>query len=226
VAYTRLTVSDTGQGMDQETQRRAFEPFFTTKQRGKGTGLGLASVYGVIRAAGGRVSLHSEPGTGTTVKVFLPAVPARDGSVPEDSVPAAAPEPAHILAVEDEDEVAELLQLLLESAGMTVTVVTEPTQALARFHHGDRVDLLITDVIMPQMTGPELVDVLHAERPDLPVLYMSGYTAGMLGERGRVAPGTELIEKPFTRGALLAAVSRALGSHAAPAVASAKQPFH
>jgi CheY-like chemotaxis protein len=210
--FVRLAVSDTGIGMDADTLRHAFEPFYTTKPPGKGTGLGLASVYGIVRAAKGLVRLYSEPGHGVTVKIYIPAT---DERVAEDSQrpaarPATAPAGARVLVVEDTPALAEVTSRLLVPAGYEVHVSHTPADALARLEQGLVVDLVITDVVMPGLTGPELAARIHDRRPGLPVVYTSGYTAGVLGERADLPPGSALVEKPFTRTNLLDAVARAL----------------
>jgi CheY-like chemotaxis protein len=208
--FVRLSVSDTGTGMDAQTRERAFEPFFTTKQARGSAGLGLATVDGVVRRAGGHIRMYSEPGIGTTVNVFLPAV--------EEPVPAVAavpradgtPRRGRILVVEDQPELAELIRYLLEPAGYTVTVTTDPAAAIAQIHTGAHPDLLLTDVVMPGMTGSELAKALRVRRPGLRVLYMSGYTAGVLNPQGHLDTGSALLQKPFNRESLLAAIDRAL----------------
>jgi nitrogen-specific signal transduction histidine kinase len=213
--FVRLAVSDTGTGMDPATLRHAFEPFYTTKPAGQGTGLGLAGVYGIIRAAGGLVRLYSEPGHGTTVKIYLPATeePVTDHAA---HVPALTTDIAYraastdVVVVEDNPALAEVLTRLLHRAGYTVTVALTPSAALAALDNGTNVDLVITDVVMPELTGPELADRIHRVRPGLPIIYTSGYTPDVLGERAHLPPNAILIEKPFTRTSLLHAIARAL----------------
>jgi two-component system, cell cycle sensor histidine kinase and response regulator CckA len=207
--FVRLSVSDTGTGMDPQTRQRAFEPFFTTKGARGSAGLGLATVDGVVRRANGHIRLYSEPGIGTTVNVFLPAAdePAAVEVAPHvDS----APRRGRILVVEDQPELAELIRYLLEPAGFTVTVTTDPAAAIAQIHTGAHPDLLLTDVVMPGMTGSELAKALRVRRPGLRVLYMSGYTAGVLNPQGHLDSDSALLQKPFNRDSLLAAVDRAL----------------
>lgn len=214
--FVRLAVSDTGPGMDAETLRRAFEPFYTTKPAHQGTGLGLANVYGIVRAAGGVVRLYSEPGHGLTVKIYLPAYDEQSDDQ-QESATAAAPGPTsthgtRILVVEDNPELAELLYRLLQRAGYQVDVTGDPIDALARLDTGLHIDLLLTDVVMPDLTGPELAAQIRTRRPDLPVIYTSGYTAALLTARADVPGDAVILEKPFTRTTLLAAVSRALNT--------------
>jgi two-component system, cell cycle sensor histidine kinase and response regulator CckA len=212
--FVRLSVSDTGIGMDPAAQSHAFEPFFTTKPPGQGTGLGLAGVYGIVRGAGGVVTLYSELGHGTTVKVYLPLAATR---VTEAACGRASTSPGlagrdgvHVLVVEDSPDLAEVVRRLLTRAGCQVTVTHDGARALAVVDGGEPVDLVITDVVMPGLTGPEMVQQLYERRPDLPVIYTSGYTAGMLGHRDHVDADAILVEKPFTNDRLLDAVDEVL----------------
>jgi signal transduction histidine kinase/CheY-like chemotaxis protein len=214
--YVRVRVSDTGSGMPPEVIERAFEPFYTTKPKGSGTGLGLATVYGIATAAGGDVRLYSEAGIGTTVTVILAAVDvltetpahatAADGSVAQ---PATAPDsdtPPNetILMVEDEDDLRQITARILTRAGYQVLTASGGTQAihLAQTHSGP-LHLLLTDVIMPKMMGNEVAVHVRRLRPDVPVLYMSGYAEPVLTENGTLPDGVTLIEKPFTSQELL-----------------------
>ncbi len=209
--YVRLTVSDTGAGMDQEVADHAFEPFFTTKPKGAGTGLGLSTVYGIVTEAGGTIQLYSEPGVGTTVKVHLPATD-------RGPTPAERPRPERadaagetVLLVEDEQSVRRLSERILKGAGYQVLVTSNGQEALEVCAQPDQqIDLLLTDVVMPGMLGPELVQRATAVRPGLTAVFMSGYVAQMVelmeGDRGDFA----FIEKPFTVDALLTGVRDAL----------------
>jgi two-component system, cell cycle sensor histidine kinase and response regulator CckA len=209
--FVRLAVSDNGQGMDAETRRRAFEPFFTTKERGKGTGLGLATVYGLVRSSHGYVRLYSEAGGGTTVKVYLPAAGLYDHAAAEAGGSASnIPAGLRVYVVEDQPDVADVVAAMLRSEVHLVGRETDPVRALAALRDGLAVDVLLTDVIMPGMTGPQLVAALQQDRPGLPVVYMSGHTAGVLGERGNLPGGAEMVEKPFTRETVLEAIARVL----------------
>jgi PAS domain S-box-containing protein len=212
--FVRLAVSDTGTGMDATTLRHAFEPFYTTKAAGHGTGLGLAGVYGIIRGASGLVRPYSEPGHGTTIKIYLPAADEKTTAhrQPASSSPDTHLQSARILVVEDNPALAQLIQRLLQPAGHTVTVTHSPGAALT-FLDTSTVDLVVTDVVMPELTGPELATRIHEQRPGLPIVYTSGYTAGVLGERAHLDPDAILVEKPFTRTSLLNAVTRALTTH-------------
>jgi PAS domain S-box-containing protein len=209
--YVRLRVSDTGKGMDRETLKHVFEPFFTTKPRGQGTGLGLATTYGIIKQAGGYIDVYSEPGMGTRVSVLLPATdhgqPAAQPSVSEPAARASET----VLVVEDSDDLREIVDRILTKSGYQVMVAANGPEALemARDFTG-HIDLLLTDVIMPQMHGSELAPRLIASRPDLRVLYMSGFAQPALGATGTLEPGVALLDKPFTEPALLASVREAL----------------
>ncbi len=206
--YVRLKVSDTGVGMDEETISKAFEPFFTTKGKGEGTGLGLATVYGIVTGAGGRIDIYSEPGMGTTVKVHLPASAKapRQGEAKSDERPAGGGEV--VLVVEDEPDVRRMAERILSKGGYSVIATSSGDEALKVCGKADQpIHLLLTDVIMPGMLGTELVGQVKALRPELPVIFMSGYShevlaPGALAENG----GSSFIEKPFSASELLRAV--------------------
>ncbi|GAB7049950.1 hypothetical protein JCM9534A_50760 [Catenuloplanes indicus JCM 9534] len=208
--FVVLAVSDTGSGMDSETRSHAFEPFFTTKKARGAAGLGLATVYGIVHNSGGHIRLVSDPGIGTTVKIFLPAKEATEEPpvLPVENLRGQG----HVLVVEDQPELAQLVRYLLQPAGYTVTVATDPASAVSHLHAGARPDLLLTDVVMPGMTGSELAKEMRAHYPDLRVLFMSGYTAGVLNPRGHLDENSTLIQKPFNRESLLTAVAKALGT--------------
>ena len=202
--YALLAVSDTGSGMNAETRRRLFEPFFTTKERGKGTGLGLATVYGIIKQSGGYIWVFSEVGEGTTFKIYLPVVGGPAGVI-EKAAPVPATGPAHaaagrtILLVEDEDSVRQLTTLILERAGHHVHAAQSAKEAVAIFDaHADEIDLLITDVVMPGASGPALLQQLLQRRPTLHVLYMSGYADDALRDQGPIQPQAAFLQKPFS----------------------------
>jgi NO-binding membrane sensor protein with MHYT domain/nitrogen-specific signal transduction histidine kinase/CheY-like chemotaxis protein len=196
--YVELAVTDTGHGMTPEVQARIFEPFFTTKPRGVGTGLGLSTVFGIVKQSGGHIYVYSEPGLGTTVKVYLPRAA---------SAPAAAADPLRelrpkpgtetILVVEDDPSIRILAQRVLAKAGYTVLTAANPGEALARAAERGSVDLLMTDVMLPEMSGPELARLLAVERPGLPVLYMSGYTDTAVVYGGHLEAGAPFLAKPF-----------------------------
>ena len=199
-SYVMLAVSDTGCGMDKETQARIFEPFFTTKEQGKGTGLGLATVYGIVKQSDGYIWVYSEPGQGTTFKIYLPCV---EGSV-DRLTPASAPDAIlrgteTILLVEDEEMVRALAQAILERYGYTVLVARNVQDALRFAQEGPTaIHLLLTDTIMPGMNGPELAERVLSIRRDAKVLYMSGYTDKALTYTAAREPGTAFLQKPFT----------------------------
>src|SRR5207245_4766287 len=176
--YTMLKVTDTGCGMDAELQSHIFEPFFTTKEKGKGTGLGLATAYGVIKQSGGYIWVDSEVGKGTTFRIYLPEVSAAVETIPEEKVaPRVAPERRTILIVEDERSLRKLTRKTLSDAGHKVFEAGDASEALELSRKTkDAIDLLLTDVIMPGMSGKKLADILLTERPGIGVLYMSGYT--------------------------------------------------
>jgi PAS domain S-box-containing protein len=230
--YVRLRVSDTGSGMPPEVLERAFEPFYTTKPKGSGTGLGLATVYGIATAAGGDVRLYSEAGIGTTVTITLPAVelPADASSVPAvlPAAEASTGTPPHesILMVEDEDDLRQITARVLTRAGYHVLAATGGTEAihLAQTHPGP-IHLLLTDVIMPRMMGNEVAAKVKLRRPGIPVLYMSGYAEPVLTENGTLPDGVSLVEKPFTSRELLDRIHAVLHPAGTPAEPSpAPQP--
>ncbi len=198
--YVRLRVRDTGEGMDEETRARIFEPFFTTKPQGRGTGLGLSMVYGSIQQAGGAIRVESAPGEGTLFEIHLPCIHgARAGAGKAEAAVDAAGRATKILLVEDDEHLRGLVSELLEASGYTVLVAALPEDALqlAREHLGS-IDLLVTDMVMPGMTGLDLAERLHRENPGLGVLFVSGYTEAALGGHGVLGPGAAFIRKPFS----------------------------
>ncbi|MEV0901288.1 ATP-binding protein [Actinoplanes sp. NPDC049802] len=202
--YARLLVSDTGEGMSAETVARIFEPFYTTKPQGKGTGLGLATVYGIITEAGGSINVYSEPGIGTTFRIYLPLMTTPTAAETRPTIDQ-APAPGDgrtVLVVEDEPALARVVTRILTNGGYHVIAAANGPQALTLYdEHG--CDILLTDVIMPEMSGPRLTELLHDRDPDLPVLYMSGYSNGLLGTTHVLADDIAFIEKPFSAGELL-----------------------
>jgi signal transduction histidine kinase len=210
--YVLIEVSDTGIGMDEDTVARVFEPFFTTKERGKGTGLGLATVYGIVRQSGGQINVSSAPGTGTTFRIHLPRVDAPvDAARVATPVTAPAAGTETILVAEDEQMVRVLIRKVLEQAGYTVLLGDGGAEALqlAERHTG-RIHLLVTDVVMPGMNGPELARRLLERRPETKVLFLSGYADDAVERHGVLAPGTAFMQKPFSPSALAARVREVL----------------
>jgi two-component system cell cycle sensor histidine kinase/response regulator CckA len=197
-----LVVADTGTGMTTEVRARAFEPFFTTKEIGRGTGLGLSTVYGIVRQSGGHLSLVSEPGAGTTVTIHLPLVEPAAHVRPGSSSGAESRGYETVLLVEDEDAVRRLAQQSLERKGYRVLSASSGIDAIRLVRGGERVDLVLTDVVMPGMPGSELVQRLERERPGLRALYMSGYTDDAIVRHGVLEAGVNLIQKPFAPDAL------------------------
>jgi CheY-like chemotaxis protein len=209
--YLCLAVSDTGAGMTQDVIAKAFEPFFTTKPTGSGTGLGLATVYGILRKAQGHVAIYSEPGQGTAVKTYWPASQQAQHSSSTAGLPdqhvARSPAGETILLVEDEDALRAITIRILEREGYLVLAAGLPSEAIElAARHGEGVDLLLTDVVMPEMSGAKLAECLREARPDLRVIYTSGYVA----RPGDLPEGAAFVSKPFTGAQLLAAVSAAL----------------
>ena len=209
--YVELTVSDTGRGMDAATRERIFEPFFTTKARGEATGLGLSTVYGIVKQSGGFIWAASEPNRGTRFSIYLPRVEA-----PVEGTPTGAPRIADrgsetVLVVEDEPLILGLACRVLRAQGYTVLGASggEEALAIAAAHDGP-IDLLLSDVVMPRLGGPALASRLAATRGTLRVLYMSGYTEGEIVQQHVLRPGVHLIEKPFTPRQLVERVRRAL----------------
>jgi len=210
--FVRLRVSDTGIGMDEATRARIFEPFFTTKEVGKGTGLGLASVYGIVKQSGGYVWVESAPGKGSSFDIHLPRVEAELEPHEAAPPPPAPRTPATILLVEDEASLRDIAKELLEASGYTVIAAANGAEALSLAeHHATRpIQLLITDVMMPGMSGPTLAQRIRVRRPDVDVLYMSGYSHEAVEKEGLLEPGTRLLAKPFSLSTLVRSVEEAL----------------
>jgi PAS domain S-box-containing protein len=213
--YVRVTVEDSGSGMEPEVAARIFEPFFSTKRKGEGTGLGLATVYGIVTAAGGLISVYSEPGEGTVFRVHLPAVDSAATPAPGERAVEFTGRGESVLLVEDEDSVRTLAKRILTEGGYRVTAFSGGTDALPLLENPARdFDLLISDVVMPGMRGVELVRRALALRPGLPVLMMSGYTSPMEDEDRRAMAEAPLLEKPFSRRDLLGRVRELLDERA------------
>ncbi len=216
--FVMLALSDTGSGMDAETKRRIFEPFFTTKSVGQGTGLGLATVYGIVKQSEGYIWVYSEPGLGTTFKIYLPRI----DEPPEAASPAHSSEPVAggretILLVEDNPALRETIRRRLEALGYTVLAAGDGEEALAlAADRIESIDLLLTDIVMPKLGGGALAHRLRARRAEIRVLFMSGYTDGAIAQRGELEAGVLLLEKPFSGAKLVRAVRAALDGEGDP----------
>jgi CheY-like chemotaxis protein len=202
-AYITLSVTDTGAGMSAEVRERIFEPFFTTKELGRGTGLGLATAYGIVKQHGGNITVESEPGKGTAFRVFLP-VASGSGSFQEAEPGGPLPNGSEtLLVVEDDRTVRELISAVLTPLGYRVLATGSGDEALRASDSFDGpVDLLLTDVVMPGMSGKHLAEVMRIRRPGVKVLFMSGYTQDALSTQGMLEPGVALIHKPLRPGTL------------------------
>ena len=212
--YVVLAISDTGNGMDEATVSRIFEPFFTTKEAGKGTGLGLATVYGIVKQSAGHILVYSEPGHGTTFKIYLPSAEHKIGLLTKAEAEIVGPkrQGTTILLVEDDEVMRSLTKKVLEKHGYTVVEANDGESALESVQsYPGVIDLLLTDVVMRRVSGPELGERLGSSHPALKVVYMSGYTGELIAEREVLKRGVTLLEKPFTRTALLNTIHTALG---------------
>lgn len=211
-SYVLLTVSDSGTGMTEAVRARLFEPFFTTKELGKGTGLGLSTVYGIVKQSGGFVWVYSELGQGTTFKVYLPRVAGEADALPVAGSTQSQPTGTEtVLLVEDEPAVRTLTQTVLIRRGYVVLAAANGEEALKRAEsHDGVIHLLLTDVIMPGITGRELATRLLQQRPDLKVLFLSGYTDRAIAQQGMLEPGVAFLEKPFTADGLSRKIRQAL----------------
>jgi CheY-like chemotaxis protein len=213
--YVEVRVVDTGIGMDEAVLSRLFEPFFTTKPKGKGTGLGLSTTYGIVKQSGGYIRAESAPGKGTCFRIYLPRVHAVPGPAEETRRVETVRGSENVLVVEDEPEVRSLVERVLKSHGYRVLVADRPSRALEIATKPEiRVDLMVTDVVMPGMNGCELARRIEKYRPDLPVLYLSGYTDEAIARQGILNPGIVLLEKPFRPTDLAERVREALDSQA------------
>jgi CheY-like chemotaxis protein len=217
-SYVLLTVADTGLGMDAVTLERVFEPFFTTKEMGKGTGLGLATVYGIIRQSGGHILVSSEPGAGTCFDIYFPVVRG-EPSEEEKSMAVAGLPTGHevVLLAEDELSVRVLIRYLLHSQGYTVLEASSGPEALVLAErHSGPIDLLITDVVMPRMSGPQLAQELRKSRPHLRVLYLSGYADDSVFRYGLSDTEATFLQKPFANTSLALKVRQVLDENEPP----------
>ncbi len=209
--YVRLTVSDNGCGMDAETIHHVFEPFFTTKGEGEGTGLGLATVYGIVKQNKGYINVASEPGQGTTFTLYLPKYGRKAESQPEPVEHQSPSGTETILLVEDEPMILEMVTIMLQHQGYDVLSATTPGEALSLAEeHAGEIRLLMTDVVMPEMNGRDLANALHQRYPHLRRLFMSGYTANVIAHHGVLDEGVNFIQKPFTMSDLAAKIREVL----------------
>jgi CheY-like chemotaxis protein len=196
--YALIVVTDTGIGMDEAVRSRLFEPFFTTKPKGKGTGLGLSTTYGIVKQSGGYIWADSAPGKGASFSIYLPRAQAEPDRVSEKPAVESVRGTETILLVEDEPEVRSLVERVLRDQGYQVLVADRPSEALTISLRSDlRLDLMVTDIVMPEMNGWELARRLKPHRPDLRVLYLSGYADESITRQGVLDPGVTLLEKPF-----------------------------
>jgi CheY-like chemotaxis protein len=210
--HVLLAVTDTGCGMDAETQAHIFEPFFTTKEFGKGTGLGLSTVYGVVKQSGGSVWVYSEPGLGTTFKIYLPCVDACiEVEAPAEISKSAARRSQTILIVEDDEALLEVTRQSLGDAEYTILSARNSSEAIEICErHSGPIHLMVTDVVMPGMSGARLATHVSAMRPEMQVLYVSGYTDDTIVRHGVLEPGLAFLQKPFSPKALIRKVDETL----------------
>lgn len=211
--YVLLSVSDNGNGMDRETIDHIFEPFFTTKSQGKGTGLGLATVYGIVKQNRGFIVVHSEPGLGTSFHIHLPRHEGPETTVFKPD-PEKVPDPTHetVLLVEDEPAILKMVDSMLKKMGYTVLAAASPAEAIRLSReYGQEIHVLMTDVIMPEMSGRELADRLMEEKPGLKRLFMSGYTANLIARHGVMDDGIQFLQKPFLKKDLSEKLRKVLG---------------
>jgi CheY-like chemotaxis protein len=208
-----LAISDTGVGMSREIQARIFEPFFTTKGHGRGTGLGLAVVHGIVKQSGGSVAVYSEPGRGTTIKVYFPMVEVEEEQSTADEAPRPGGGGETILLVEDEEGVRQMTAMALTALGYHVETACCGPEAIERIgEFSGRIDLLVTDVVMPEMSGRVLAEYLEERYPELKVLFVSGYTDDAVMRHGVLQSDVAFLQKPFTLSGLAQKVRDVLGS--------------
>ena len=210
--HSLLAVSDTGCGMDADTQAHLFEPFFTTKDPGKGTGLGLSMVYGIVKQSGGSIWVYSEPNQGSTFKIYLPTLPeTREPDTGQEPPEKLAKGSETVLIVEDESAVRSFTRMVLQRSGYQVIEAANGEEALSlsRGHPGE-IQLLVTDMVMPGMGGRQVAEALEGQRPAMRVLYLSGYTENAIAQRGTLGAELPFLQKPFTMEALLRKVRQVL----------------
>jgi len=212
--YARLSVSDTGAGMDQQTQARIFEPFFTTKEQGRGTGLGLSTVFRIVKQSGGNIWVYSEPGKGTTFKIYLPCVDNATASTPPRPLPSKSPPGSEtILLVEDDEQVRRLVATVLGKQGYHVLEAASGREALLICDRPDLpIHVLLTDVVMPAMSGRELAERLAVKRPEIKAIFMSGYTDDAVVHHGVSSASMAFIQKPLMPDRLLSKLREVLGT--------------
>jgi PAS domain S-box-containing protein len=209
--YAVVSVSDGGVGMDDKTRQKIFEPFYTTKDPGKGTGLGLSIVYGIVKQHQGFINVYSEPGLGTTFRIYLPMTAAEPAQAAGERLLPARGGNETILVAEDEQALRQLMEAILSGYGYRVLLAADGGEAIATVRqYGAKIDLVLMDVIMPGVNGKEAFEVIHAARPELPVLFMSGYTKDIIDSRGLVDAGAELLMKPLQPQQLLRKVREIL----------------
>lgn len=210
--FVMLSVSDDGCGMDRATMDKIFEPFFTTKELGRGTGLGLATVYGIVRQNSGFVNVYSEPGRGTAFRIYLPRHDIPEKKVRRKDSPASEERGSEtILLVEDDDMILRMTAMMLERLGYKVLAAGSPEEAIdLAVENAGRIHLLITDVVMPDMNGRDLADRIQSLCPGIKILFMSGYTADVIAHRGVLDKGVNFIHKPFTKQALAVKIREVL----------------